>query len=78
MKSTKLNGHTILLVEDDLESALGHQDSLADEGAHLLTAYRLKSAMQLAERATFSAAVITSGHSQCDELWRCLEERKIP
>ena len=80
MKKTKLDGRTILLVEDDLETALDHQDRLADEGARLLTAYRLRSAMQLAERAKFSAAVITCARrsQESDDLCRRMEERKIP
>ena len=49
MNNTELAGKTILIVQADIPTALDLQDILADEGARIVTAYRLERALQLAE-----------------------------
>jgi DNA-binding response OmpR family regulator len=80
MQRRKLANCSILIVEPDLSIAMDLQDILAHEGARVVTAFRLERALQLAERATLSAAVIDSelGTEDRDALcWR-LAERKVP
>lgn len=80
MEKQKLAGHSILIVEPDPFIAVDLQDTLAQEGARVVTAFRLERALQLAERSTLSAAVIdaTLGAEDRGALcWR-LAERKVP
>jgi CheY-like chemotaxis protein len=80
MEKQKLAGHLILIVEPDPFVAVDLQDTFADEGAQVVTAFRLERALQLAERPALSAAVIDSAFSTEDRgaLCRRLTERKVP
>jgi DNA-binding response OmpR family regulator len=80
MEKQKLAGRSILIVEPNLSIAMDLQDTLAHEGARVVTAFRLERALQLAEHATLSAAVIDSALGTEDRgalCWR-LAERIIP
>jgi DNA-binding response OmpR family regulator len=76
----KLNGYAVLIVEPDLDVALALQDSLAMDGARVLTAYGVDRAMQHAETTQLSAAVV--GKSLCTadrhSIFYELSKRKIP
>ena len=80
MEKQKFAGHSILIVEPDPFIAVDLQDTLAQEGARVVTAFRLERALQLAERPMLSAAVIDSAVGAEDRsalCWR-LAERKVP
>lgn len=80
MEKQKLAGHSILIVEPDPFVAVDLQDTLVQEGARVVTAFRLERALQLAERPTLSAAVIdaTLGAENRGALCLRLAERKVP
>ena len=80
MQRQKLAGRSILIVEPDPFIAVDLQDTFADEGAEVVTAFRLERALQLAERPTLSAAVIDSALGAEDQAALCwrLAERKVP
>jgi DNA-binding response OmpR family regulator len=80
MQKQKFAGRSILIVEPDPFIAVDLQDTFADEGARVVTAFRLERALQLAERPTLSAAVIDSALGTEDRGALCcrLAERKVP
>ena len=71
-----LDGHCVLLVEDEPLIALDVQDCLETEGAQVLCASSLSRALELASRTGITAAVIDyelrgeNGDSLCDDLNR--------
>ena len=73
-----LKGRTVLIVEPDIESALELQDRLADEGATVVTAYRLERALDLAKHARVAGMVINSSvFEQNVDLRSTVRERGI-
>jgi DNA-binding response OmpR family regulator len=80
MERQKLAGRSILIVEPDPFIAVDIQDALADEGARVVTAFRLQRALQLAERPRLSAAVIdcTLGVEDQGALCLRLRARNVP
>jgi DNA-binding response OmpR family regulator len=76
----RLNGYAILIVEPDLDLALALQDSLAMDGARVLTAYGVDRAMQHAETTHLTVAVV--GKSLCtadrNSIFHQLSKRRIP
>jgi CheY-like chemotaxis protein len=76
----KLNGYSVLIVEPDLDTALVLQDSLAMDGARVLTAYGVDRALLHAETTQLSAAVLGKSLSVADRnsIFRQLSQRKIP
>ena len=79
MNNTELAGKTILIVQADIPTALDLQDILADEGARIVTAYRLERALQLAELQDLAGVLIDN--SLCErgcQLRSRLMHRKIP
>jgi response regulator RpfG family c-di-GMP phosphodiesterase len=76
----RLNGYAVLIVEPDLDVALALQDSLAMDGARVLTAYGVDRAMQHAETTDLSVAVVGKSLCTADRnfIFHQLSKRKIP
>jgi DNA-binding response OmpR family regulator len=76
----RLNGYAVLIVEPDLDVALTLQDSLALDGARVLTAYGVDRAMQHAETTQLSAAVVAKSLCATDRnyIFDQLSKRRIP
>ena len=80
METRILAGRSILVVEDEIRDALDLQDSFADAGARVFTAYRMQRAMEHAEHTSLSAAVIdiSRGGGHPAALCRHLAKRRVP
>ena len=80
MEKKQLSGRSILVVESDIRDALDLQDSFAEAGARVFTAYRLVCALAHAQRTSLSAAVIdvSGGVRHSAALCRHLTEREVP
>jgi DNA-binding response OmpR family regulator len=80
VESLSLRGHSILVVEDEPLIALDLQQSLHKAGAKVLSACTLDRALQLAEHARLSAAVLDYGLSagNCGPVSERLAQRRIP
>jgi DNA-binding NtrC family response regulator len=75
-----LNGHSILIFEPDLDAALALQDTLANDGARVLTAYGADRALRHAESTVLSAAIVGKTLCAADRksIYQQLRSRKIP
>jgi DNA-binding NtrC family response regulator len=75
-----LNGHSILVVEDDSRLAWEINDALTRLGAHVVVAYSLRDAQEMLESRAWSAAVLDHwlGEGDCNPLSDRLVERGVP
>jgi len=73
-------GRSILVVEDEPLIALELQLALEDMGATVHKAAALPAALALAERTTFSAAIVDFqlGGERCEDLCAELTQRGVP
>lgn len=78
MDKARLRGQTILIVQNELDSAIPLQDRIVDDGGRVLTAYSLVRALQLAERNALSGAVIDLGMNGADQIVELLKIRNVP
>jgi CheY-like chemotaxis protein len=80
VESLSLCGRSILVVEDEPLIALDLEQSLHNAGAKVLSAYTLDGALQLAEHAGLSAAVLDYGLAAgtCGPVCERLAQRRIP
>lgn len=79
MKDQCLSGRSILVVEDNFILALDIATAFEGAGAKVLGASNLTDAMQMAERADLSAAVVDFGlgHEHAEALVTRLNQRNI-
>ena len=75
-----LAGRSILVVEEEIRDALDLQDSFAEAGARVFTAYRMERALEHAGHTALSAAVIdiSRGVNDSRALCKHLADRGIP
>ena len=80
MERSCLNGHVVLVVEDEALVRLDVRDLLGDYGATVLSARNVKEALPLADRPELAAAVldINLGGEDCASICKRLSERGIP
>lgn len=80
MERPCLNGHVVLVVEDEALVGLDVRDLLGDYGATVLLARNVKDALPLADRPELAAAVldINLGGEDCWAICRRLSERGVP
>ena len=80
MDRTGLQGHAILVVEDEPMIVLDIVQGLRSAGAVVLTAHNLQDGLQLAAQSELSAAVIDIGlgDGEGTALCQCLKQRNIP
>jgi len=77
---TPLQGHLILVVEDEPLIALDVADALQKAGAQVETTHTIRNAVALAEKKQFSAAILDHALSDGDSsaLRQILSERGVP
>ena len=75
-----LSGRTILIVEDEPLIVLEVQDAFHGAGARIVSAARIKDALEIIDKSDLSAAVvdINLGGQDCSAVCERLAERKIP
>jgi DNA-binding response OmpR family regulator len=75
-----LSGRTILIVEDEPLIVLEVQDAFHAAGARIVSAARIKDALEIIDKNDLSAAVvdINLGGQDCGAVCERLAERKIP
>jgi len=80
MERPCLNGHVVLVVEDEALVGLDVRDLLGDYGATVLLARNVKDALPLADSPELAAAVldINLGGEDCSAICQRLSERGIP
>ena len=80
MDRTGLQGHSILVVEDEPLIALDIVEGLQSAGALVLTAHSLQDGLKLAAQSELSAAVLDFGlgDSEGTTICQCLKQRGIP
>jgi DNA-binding response OmpR family regulator len=76
----QLSGYSILVVEDEPLVAASVCDALADEGAEVVTAHDLATALEAALNGTFSAAIVDLALAGDDTGAVCtaLKSRQVP
>jgi CheY-like chemotaxis protein len=77
---TGLQGHSILIVEDEPLIALDLRQTIEKAGAHVFAATQLPYALRLADHPDLSVAVLDYrlGHEDVGPLRQRLEQRGIP
>jgi DNA-binding response OmpR family regulator len=75
-----LNGHAVLVLEDEPLICLDLAELLTNSGARVLTARRVDDAVRLAETAKLSAAVldVKVKGQDCSAICRRLADRGVP
>jgi len=75
-----LQGHLVLIAEDQALIALDIRDAVRNAGASALVAATLKDGLRFAEHPQLSAAVldVALGADDCSPLCERLSERRIP
>ncbi len=78
MEKAELSGQTILIVQNNLDSAIPLQDRIVEDGGRVLTAYSLARAKLLIERTALSGAVIDLALTGAHQLVDLLKMRNVP
>ena len=78
MKTARLSGQTILVVQDKIENAIPLQDRIVEDGGRVLTAYSLARALLLAECAKLSGAVVDLEMTGAKQIVDLLNARSVP
>lgn len=78
MKTARLSGQTILVVQEKIDNAIPLQDRIVEDGGRVLTAYSLSRALLLAESAKLSGAVVDLGMTGAKQIVDLLKARNVP
>jgi DNA-binding response OmpR family regulator len=80
MATHRLDGHIILLVEDEPLISVEIQSALEEAGGSVCPAYTVQEALDLLPQQTFTAAILDYRlqGGTADDLCRQLTERRIP